>query len=104
MLGFLCTHLFLSTLSLSVKVLLHSVAPVYTSFVKFCKVLAMARLNRIWRCNAINAINKFKLYKSLLTSILFYGYETWTLLSDSEQEKKKKDSGFRNQVHDETSQ
>ena len=27
---------------------------------------------------------KFKLYKSLVTSILLYGCETWTLLADSE--------------------
>ena len=35
------------------------------------------------------------LCKSLVTSILFYGCETWTLLADSE----KKDPGFRNYVH-----
>ena len=53
---------------------------------------AMARLNRIWRCNTISFASKFKLYKSLVTSILLYGCETWTLLADSE----KKDPGFRN--------
>ena len=31
---------------------------------------AMIRLNRIWRCNAISLASKFKLYKSLVTSIL----------------------------------
>ena len=44
---------------------------------------AMARLNRIWRCNTISFASKFKLYKSLFTSILLYGCEPWTLLADS---------------------
>ena len=43
---------------------------------------ALARLNRIWRCNTISFASNFKLYKSLVTSILLYGYETWTLLAD----------------------
>ena len=43
-------------------------------------VAAMARLNRIWQC--ISFASKLKLYKSLVTSILFYGCETWTLLAD----------------------
>ena len=51
---------------------------------------AMARLNRIWRCKTISFASKFKLYKSLVTSILLYGCETWTLLADSEKKKKKK--------------
>ena len=33
-----------------------------------------ARLNRIWQCNTISFKSKFKLYKSLVTSILLYGY------------------------------
>ena len=57
---------------------------------------AMARLNKIWRCNTISFANKFKLFNSLVTYILLYGCETWTLLTDSE--KKKKDPGFQNQV------
>ena len=36
---------------------------------------AMARLNRIWWCNTISFTSKFKLYKSLVTPIL-YGCET----------------------------
>ena len=36
---------------------------------------------------------KFKLYKSHVTSILFHGCETWTLLADSE----KKDPGLRSE-------
>ena len=46
---------------------------------------AVARLNRIWRCNTISFKNKFKLYKSLVTSILLNGCETWTLLADSQK-------------------
>ena len=41
----------------------------------------MARLNRIWQCNTSSFANKFKLYKSLVTSIFLYGCETWTLLA-----------------------
>ena len=41
---------------------------------------AMARLNRIWRCNTISFASKFKLYKSLV-----YGCEKWTLFVDSEK-------------------
>ena len=37
---------------------------------------AMARLNRIWRCNTICVASKFKLYKCLVTSIHLYGCET----------------------------
>ena len=36
---------------------------------------AMTRLNRIWWCNTISFTSKFKLYKSLVTPIL-YGCET----------------------------
>ena len=46
---------------------------------------AMARINGICRCNTISFASKFKLYKSLVTSILLYGCETWTLLADSEK-------------------
>ena len=60
---------------------------------------AMAILNMIWQCNTISFANKFKLYKSLVTSFLLYGCETWTLLADS----VTKDPGFRNQAHEETS-
>ena len=45
----------------------------------------MARLNRIWQCNTISFASKFKLYKSLVTCILFFGCETWALLADSDQ-------------------
>ena len=48
-------------------------------------VTAMARLNRIWRCNTISFASKFKVHKSLVASFLFYGCETWTLLADSEK-------------------
>ena len=43
---------------------------------------AMARLNKIWQCNTISFTSKFKFYKSLVTSILLYGCEIWTLLAD----------------------
>ena len=46
---------------------------------------AMARLNRIWRCNIISFASKFKLYKSLVTSILLFRCETGTLHADSEK-------------------
>ena len=59
---------------------------------------AMARLNSIWRCSTISFAGKFKLYKSLVTSILC-GCETRTLLADSEKEG----SSFRNQVPEATS-
>ena len=54
-------------------------------------VAAMARLNRIRRCNTASLASKFKLCKSLVTSILLYGCETWTPLAD-----RKKDPGFSN--------
>ena len=53
---------------------------------------AMARLNRIWRNSTISFASKFKLYKSLVTSILLYGCETWTMLADAE---KKRIQAFR---------
>ena len=48
-------------------------------------MVAMARLNWIWWCNTISSESKFKLCKSLVISILHYGCETWTLLTDSEK-------------------
>ena len=42
---------------------------------------AMAKLNRIWWCNTNSFAHKFKLYKSLVTSILNYGCETRNLLA-----------------------
>ena len=50
----------------------------------------MARLYRIWRCNTISFAGKFKLYKSLVTSILFYDCETWTLLAHSEKKERSR--------------
>ena len=43
----------------------------------------MGRRNGIWRTNTFSFASKFKLYKSLVTPILLYGCETWTLLADS---------------------
>ena len=51
-------------------------------------IAATARLNRIWWCNTISFTSK--LYKYLITFLLLYGCEIWTLLADSE----KKDLGF----------
>ena len=48
-------------------------------------IAAMARLNRIWLCNTISFASKCELYESLVSSILLYGCETWTLLADSEK-------------------
>ena len=47
-------------------------------------VAAMIRLNRIWRCSTVSSASRFKLYESLVTSILPYSCDTWTLLVDSE--------------------
>ena len=46
---------------------------------------AMASLNRIWWSRTISFASKFTLCKSLVTSIFFYGCETWTQLADSEK-------------------
>ena len=60
---------------------------------------AMAGLNRLWQCNNISFASAFNLYWSLAISIFLRGCDTRNLLADSE----KKDPGFRNQVHAETS-
>ena len=61
-----------------------------TYFAEICirivsAMAAMARLNRIWPLNTISFASMLKLYKSVVTSILLYGCETWTLLADSEK-------------------
>ena len=43
------------------------------------------QLNMIWRRNIISFPSKFKLHKTLVTSILIYGCEIWTLFADSEK-------------------
>ena len=48
-------------------------------------MVAMARLNRIWLYNTIRFTSK--LFKSLVTSVLLYRCETWTLPDDSEKKK-----------------
>ena len=45
----------------------------------------MARLIKIGRCNTLSFTSQFKLCKSLVTSILLYGCETWTMLAHSEK-------------------
>ena len=47
----------------------------------------MARLTKIWKSN-ISFSTKYKLFKSLVLSILLYGCETWTLLADTEKRIK----------------
>ncbi|MGL4418375.1 MAG: reverse transcriptase domain-containing protein [Plesiomonas shigelloides] len=46
---------------------------------------AMARLDRIWRSNSISFTTKYRLYKSLVLSILLYGCEAWTMLAEPER-------------------
>ena len=45
----------------------------------------MSRLSRQWKSNNISFTTKYRLYQSLVVSILLYGCETWTLLADSEK-------------------
>ena len=45
---------------------------------------AFTRLMKIWKSNISFPI-KFNFYKSLVTSILLYGCESWTMLADSEK-------------------
>ena len=42
----------------------------------------IARLHRVWRSYTISFESKFKPYKSLVTSILLHGCETWTPYPD----------------------
>ena len=58
----------------------------------------MALSFRIWRCNIIRFANKFKLQKSLVTSILLYGCETWTLLADSEKRIQALETKFKRKL------
>ncbi len=51
----------------------------------------MARLNRIWK-SSISFNIKYRLYKSLIISILLYGCEIWTMLAETE----KKVQAFEN--------
>ena len=48
-------------------------------------VVSVARLNRIWRSNTMKFAGKFKFYKSLASSIIFYGCKTRILLADCEK-------------------
>ena len=45
---------------------------------------AMTKLNVIWK-SGINLAIKLKLYKTLVTSILLYGCEAWTLTAELEK-------------------
>ena len=55
---------------------------------------AMARLNRIWWSDTISFARKFKLYKSLVTSILLHDFETWTLIADSKVSRLGAEGNF----------
>ena len=55
----------------------------------------MIRLNIIWTSKNIGFKIKFNLYRSLVLSILLYGCETWTLMSNEE----KRISAFENKAH-----
>ena len=46
---------------------------------------AMARLSRIWKSSNISFHTKYRLYRSLVLSILLYGCEAWTLLAETER-------------------
>ena len=52
---------------------------------------AMARLERVWK-SKISFPTKYKLFRSLVVSILLYGCESWTLMADTE----KKVQAFEN--------
>ena len=52
---------------------------------------AMARLERVWR-SKISFPTKYRLFGSLVVSILLYGCESWTLMADTE----KKVQAFEN--------
>ena len=54
----------------------------------------------IWLCNTTSFASKFKLYKSLVTSILLYSCETWTLLADVEKRiQSSKTKGMNKLFH-----
>ena len=63
-------------------------------------VAAMARFNRILRCNTISFASKLKLYLCLVTSILPYDVKHGPCLLAL---GKKKNQGFQNQVSEKTS-
>jgi len=56
---------------------------------------ALAKLDRIWKSKNISFTTKYKLYKSLVVSILLYGCETWTLTAESE----RKVQAFESKAH-----
>ena len=45
---------------------------------------AIARIIRIWKSNTISYVTRFRLYRSLVVSILLYGCITSTMLADME--------------------
>ena len=51
--------------------------------IRIASVMAEIRLNKIWQRSTMSFASKFELYKSIVTSILLYGCETWTLLAET---------------------
>ena len=56
---------------------------------------ALVRLERVFKSNNISFRTKYHLYKSLVTSILMYGCESWTLTAELE----KRIQAFENKCH-----
>ena len=56
---------------------------------------AMVKLGIIWQNKKMSFHTKYKLYKSLILSILLYGCETWTLMKKEE----KRIQAFQNKAH-----
>ena len=46
---------------------------------------AMSNLQVLWKSRKISFTVKFKLYKTLVLSVLLYGCESWTLVAESER-------------------
>ena len=46
---------------------------------------AISNLTVLWKCRKISFTVKFKLYNTLILSVLMYGCESWTLVAESER-------------------
>ena len=55
----------------------------------------LVKLENIWRSGEIDFKLKYRLYNSLVLSIMLYGYESWTLMEES----KKKIRWFESRAH-----
>ena len=54
----------------------------------FTSTAAILRLEKIWKSREIELNIKYKLYTSLLLSILLYGCETWNLLIEYKKKSR----------------